>query len=522
MQRPKVNVLIALFAYSGNGGIPGTIPELAVWLAETAVMLNKDERVGKVANMVLCDTPITMTRNQAVEAAQQGGFDMLLMLDSDNEPDGYFGKDPNAKRFMDVAFSFAYDRLTKGIPTVVAAPYCGPPPHPLAFGQSEGEVPYLFEWMNDSSHEEQTGIKLHRLNRNEAARMTGIQPVAALPTGVCLFTTNAFEGLAHPYFAYEFNEQHSKKNSTEDVYLTRNISLLWHDKIKQDVVFAACDSWALHHKVKKVGKPMLMSANAVHSDLRSRFLESVGVNPEGQACEIDFTDGNSVIKELGEQQPQNPIQSRVIGRRTIKTYFNQTPEEDLKALAEIVRQLGVKNAENIHPIEIVEVGSWVGESACAILQGLEMARAKGYVYCIDHWQGNASDWLGDVVEKYGSENVQKMFMDNLKQDIGNGSIRAIKGHSLDVADQIQANSQQVDLVFIDAGHTYEEVKADIEAWLPIVKQNGVLCGHDYCDAFPGVIQAVSERFGGEVKLVGSSVWMYVKESVDAPATSETV
>jgi hypothetical protein len=56
------------------------------------------------------------------------------------------------------------------------------------------------------------------------------------------------------------------------------------------------------------------------------------------------------------------------------------------------------------------------------------------------------------------------------------------------------------LVFLDAWHTYEETKADIE-W---ARRAGaaIICGHDYCEQFPGVIQVVDE-FGGPDKLRGS-------------------
>ena len=56
--------------------------------------------------------------------------------------------------------------------------------------------------------------------------------------------------------------------------------------------------------------------------------------------------------------------------------------------------------------------------------------------------------------------------------------------------------QSLDFVFIDASHEYEDVKKDIEAWLPKIKTGGILAGHDYyvgnVDYFPGVKKAVNE------------------------------
>lgn len=48
----------------------------------------------------------------------------------------------------------------------------------------------------------------------------------------------------------------------------------------------------------------------------------------------------------------------------------------------------------------------------------------------------------------------------------------------------------LDLVFIDADHSYESVFADIVAWRPKVRVGGILCGHDYGGKFDGVKKAV--------------------------------
>ena len=64
-------------------------------------------------------------------------------------------------------------------------------------------------------------------------------------------------------------------------------------------------------------------------------------------------------------------------------------------------------------------------------------------------------------------------------------------------------------MFIDADHSYEAVKADIEAWLPLVKVGGILCGHDYGLYLPGVAKAVKEKFGNDVRVTGKTIWSVV-------------
>lgn len=65
--------------------------------------------------------------------------------------------------------------------------------------------------------------------------------------------------------------------------------------------------------------------------------------------------------------------------------------------------------------------------------------------------------------------------------------------SVDVSKKIEDNS--LDIVYIDADHTYEHCLEDIKCWQPKVKKGGILCGHDYGTFFwKGVKQAVDESF----------------------------
>jgi predicted O-methyltransferase YrrM len=68
----------------------------------------------------------------------------------------------------------------------------------------------------------------------------------------------------------------------------------------------------------------------------------------------------------------------------------------------------------------------------------------------------------------------------------NDRLIPIQGNSHLVADRVP----QVDLVFIDADHSYNGCRGDIIAYSPKVKSGGILSGHDI--DYPGVNSAVKQ------------------------------
>lgn len=66
----------------------------------------------------------------------------------------------------------------------------------------------------------------------------------------------------------------------------------------------------------------------------------------------------------------------------------------------------------------------------------------------------------------------------------------------------------LDFIFIDADHSYEGCKADIEAWRPKVRKGGMVTGHDL--NWPPVAKAVTEAFG-PVQVLRDNVWVHIKK-----------
>jgi len=114
--------------------------------------------------------------------------------------------------------------------------------------------------------------------------------------------------------------------------------------------------------------------------------------------------------------------------------------------------------------------------------------------CVDNWQG---DWA-----KY-----RRRFFSGAKK-FGR-RITVLEGDSAEMADHVADCS--LDFVFIDADHEYESVRKDLIAWIPKLKPNGLLCGHDI--HFPGVKQACDELLLGYYESAGLEIdwiwWMNV-------------
>ena len=64
----------------------------------------------------------------------------------------------------------------------------------------------------------------------------------------------------------------------------------------------------------------------------------------------------------------------------------------------------------------------------------------------------------------------------------------------------------VDFVILDASHDLNSVRDDLEAWAPKVRTGGILMGDDFGEDFPGVGQAVWERYGENFEVIGPMWW----------------
>jgi predicted O-methyltransferase YrrM len=133
----------------------------------------------------------------------------------------------------------------------------------------------------------------------------------------------------------------------------------------------------------------------------------------------------------------------------------------------------------------VEIGSWMGRSTSFMAVEIINSNKNIKFDCVDTWEGSP-EHLENLQVK---QNILfDTFLDNIKPV--NHVVNPVRLTSTEASKLYADNS--LDFVFIDANHSYEFVKDDINAWYPKVKKGGILAGHDYNRSWQGVIQAVDE------------------------------
>lgn len=146
---------------------------------------------------------------------------------------------------------------------------------------------------------------------------------------------------------------------------------------------------------------------------------------------------------------------------------------------------------------VVEIGCYRGRTTRALCDN-----CPGTVYAVDTWEG-APELMRDIdymcTHTGDPEWLYHEFLHNT-QDCENLVIR--KMPSVVAAGLFPENF--FDLIFIDAAHDYENVKADILAWVPRLKRGGLICGDDYYA--PGVQRAVDEFFQLDQPTKDTRMW----------------
>lgn len=149
--------------------------------------------------------------------------------------------------------------------------------------------------------------------------------------------------------------------------------------------------------------------------------------------------------------------------------------------------------------KIAEIGVYGCNLAGQLMR--KLADELDEYYLIDWW--HPCEGIGSAnfiaIEKW-----EELHQRACKMEVDYKPIKVMRLESTEAA-RLFPNGY-LDMVFIDAAHLYDSVVADINAWKPKVKKNGILSGHDYSSGWPEVVKAVDDIFGKPSRLSGGVWW----------------
>lgn len=138
---------------------------------------------------------------------------------------------------------------------------------------------------------------------------------------------------------------------------------------------------------------------------------------------------------------------------------------------------------------IVEIGSNLGRSACYMGSALlETRNIQAQIHCIDLWS------MGGPTQQHNYHDPKGIRHRMFKQNINKfGLSKLVIDHEAESTAFAKTWDKKIDLLFIDAGHTYEAVSADYHAWKDFIKPGGFIAFHDYMEMWPGIVRLLDNE-----------------------------
>ena len=141
-----------------------------------------------------------------------------------------------------------------------------------------------------------------------------------------------------------------------------------------------------------------------------------------------------------------------------------------------------------------EIGVLTGSFSLKIFKYIKPSK----LFLIDPWEKGRDKngeptykEFGNLPTAYSTPEHLDIVKAAFSKEITNKTVVIKKDFSYNVVDSFQNNF--FDFIYIDSCHLYECIKSDLKIFLPKLKEQGLMCGHDYANKLGfGVVKAVDE------------------------------
>lgn len=151
-----------------------------------------------------------------------------------------------------------------------------------------------------------------------------------------------------------------------------------------------------------------------------------------------------------------------------------------------------KTAMEKNPKVVVEVGSFVGESAIH-MAGLmkELGNTEGVIICVDTWYAGFDHYKGapeKIRGHFGRPDLYYRFIANVIKHGMTDKILPLAMDSINAARVLKWIGIEADFVYVDASHEEGDVLRDYNAYWDLIRPGGAMMVDDLTNHFPGVLK----------------------------------
>ena len=177
-------------------------------------------------------------------------------------------------------------------------------------------------------------------------------------------------------------------------------------------------------------------------------------------------------------------------------------------------------------MRILDLGCWTGTSTCFF--GEVAKKYNGSVVAIDNFSGYSNKKL---IEEAKIFNIKSIFERNIAAQELDKYVALVTGDAVDLSKNYAVSS--FDIIFVDVGRSYYDMKKVLDVWYPKLAPYGLMCGYNadilvnnkFKEKFPdknleyfikyfrGVDVAVGEKFETAKTSETGSIWFYEKGCV---------
>ena len=128
----------------------------------------------------------------------------------------------------------------------------------------------------------------------------------------------------------------------------------------------------------------------------------------------------------------------------------------------------------------VELGVLHGDFSRLILDILN----PKHLILIDPYENNDifySPAFGTLSTAYSTDIDYEIVLQKFKKEIEDGKVMVRKKYSYEAVQRYPDNS--INFIYNDASHRYTDLRRDLNDWLPKLKDNGIMAGHDMIDLY---------------------------------------